>query len=77
MSAIPGVTVYQEVPESVDAVRSHLLDGMDIQGWALAGETAIIDGVQLVWTKDERRCQVDLVAGDRHTEAWLRCQAAP
>ncbi len=71
------VTVYQEVPESVDAVRSHLLDGMDIQGWALAGETAIIDGVRLVWTKDERRCQVDLVAGDRHTEAWLRCQAAP
>lgn len=66
------VTAYQRVAEPLETVRAHLAEGMTRDGWTLAQEREIQDGVQLGWVKEGRACQMELGAYGRYTEVWLR-----
>lgn len=70
------VTAYQEVASGPDAVREYFLHGMSVQGWTLIAQSDIEGRERLAWAKDDRTCQVEIVAGESCTQLWLRCEKA-
>ena len=66
------VTGYQRVSISLDEVHAHMLSEMAAQGWELLSDRTTDLGMQLMWKKGQRNCQMDLVEREDNTEIWLR-----
>jgi hypothetical protein len=66
------VTGYQRVGISLDDAHAHMLSEMAAQGWELLSDRTTDMGMQLMWKKGQRNCQMDLVAFEGYTEIWLR-----
>jgi len=66
---------FQRVADRPDAVLSHLEETMPQHGWTLAREQDTTWGHLLVWEKDERTCQTEIVPSEAYTEIWIRCRS--
>jgi hypothetical protein len=66
---------FQRVADRPDAVLSHLEGTMPQHGWTLAREQDTTWGHLLVWEKDERTCQTEIVPSEAYTEIWIRCRS--